>query len=278
MNRFLELIKKNLHLIVFFFLCFFSIFLILNNNTYLKSVAFNSSNGISGSLYKARHTVSRYFGLANRNLDLQKENKILREFSILNYSKKSTQTVQIEDTTYQLNYTFMDAEVIKNSINKKSNYLTLNRGEKDGVEMGMGVISPLGIVGTVKSVSANFCLVVSCLNTKEFGVPSSIDALQLNDGVLKWDGEDPAYISLEGISKFEKIEEGMEVVTGPFTRRFPEKTPIGVIEKISIPPNKALYDIKVKLSTDFKKVNEVYIVKDLFKEEMDTLEETGDEK
>lgn len=272
MNRFLELIKSNLHTIVFVFLCIVSILLIVNNNTYLKSVAFNSSNGASGTMYQMRHSVSRYFGLAKRNIDLQKENKELRELSILNYSKTGGKTVQIKDTSYQLNYTFMDAEVLKNSINKKSNYLTLNRGEKDGVKVGMGVISPTGLVGIVKSVSNRFCLVVSCLNTEEFGVPSSIEALQLNDGVLKWDGEDPSFISLIGISKFEKIKEGMEVVTGPFTRRFPRKTPIGVIEKITIPQNGAFYEIKVRLSTDFKKVNEVYIVKDLFKEEMDSLE------
>ncbi len=227
MNKFIELIKKNLHFIVFAFLCIISIFLIVNNNTYLKSSAFNSSNKVSGSFYNSRNSISKYFGLAKRNRELQQENSKLRELSILNYTKLTDSVYRIKDSVYDLNYSFISAEVIKNSINKKSNYLTINRGRKDGVKRGMGVISPVGIVGMIKSVSENFSLAVSCLNTEEFGVPTSIVDINLNDGVLKWDGEDINYISLEGISKFEKIEENMKVVTGPFTRRFPKQTEIG---------------------------------------------------
>lgn len=272
MNKFVELIKKNLHLIVFAFLCIISIFLIANNNTYLKSSAFNSSNSVSGSFYNARNSISKYFGLAKRNYELQQENRKLREFSILNYSKHTNKVYQIEDSFYTLNYSFINAEVVKNSINKKSNYLTLNRGKKDGVEKGMGVISPSGLVGKVKSVSNNFCLVVSCLNTEEFGVPTSIVGLNLNEGVLKWDGTDIGYVSLDGISKFEKIEENMKVVTGPFTRRFPSKTEIGTIHSFEKLKGEAFYDIKIKLNSDFKMLNEVYIIKDLYKQEIDSLE------
>ena len=271
MDKFIELIKKNLHFIVFTFLCIISILLIVNNNTYLRSSAFNSSNRISGSFYNSRNLISKYFGLAKRNKDLQQENRKLHELSILNYSKHTDSLYRINDSVYSQNYTYIIGEVIKNSINKKSNYLTINRGKKDGVAKGMGVISPVGIVGMIKSVSENFSLAVSCLNTEEFGVPTSIVDINLNDGVIKWDGEDINYISLEGISKFEEIAEEMKVVTGPFTRRFPKNTVIGTIHSFKKVKNEAFYDVKVKLASDFKRLNEVYIIKDLFKEEMDSL-------
>ena len=122
MDKFIELIKKNLHFIVFTFLCIISILLIVNNNTYLKSSAFNSSNRVSGSFYNSRNLISKYFGLAKRNRDLQQENRKLHELSILNYSKQTDSLYRINDSVYSQNYTYIIGEVIKNSINKKSNY------------------------------------------------------------------------------------------------------------------------------------------------------------
>ena len=110
------------------------------------------------------------------------------------------------------------------------------------------------------------------MNTEEFGVSSTILPLGINDGVLKWQGLDPRVISLEGINKFEKLKKGMKVVTGPYSRRFPKESNIGTIKSIKTPLNGAFYDLEVELSTNFKTVREVYVVMDVYEEELKQLE------
>jgi rod shape-determining protein MreC len=46
-------------------------------------------------------------------------------------------------------YTFVDGEVVFNSINRRNNYFTINRGRRDGVFPQMGVMAPRGIAGIV---------------------------------------------------------------------------------------------------------------------------------
>ena len=41
----------------------------------------------------------------------------------------------------------IEAEVINNSLRKRKNYITINKGSIDGIEEGMGVISNSGVVG-----------------------------------------------------------------------------------------------------------------------------------
>ena len=69
---------------------------------------------------------------------------------------------------------------------KRNNFLTLNKGSKDGIRIGQGVIINDGIVGIVKSVSQNYSLVISILNKK---TNVSIKFKKNNYvGSLKWNG------------------------------------------------------------------------------------------
>jgi rod shape-determining protein MreC len=42
-------------------------------------------------------------------------------------------------------YTFVDGEIVFNSINRRNNYFTINRGRRDGVFPQMGVMAPKGL-------------------------------------------------------------------------------------------------------------------------------------
>ena len=59
----------------------------------------------------------------------------------------------------------LSAKVINNSIFKRNNYLTINKGKKHGVEDGMGVISTNGVIGIVHSTSENYALIISILKS-----------------------------------------------------------------------------------------------------------------
>ena len=64
------------------------------------------------------------------------------------------------------NYNFIVAQVINNSVSNSHNYITLNKGSRDGLHSEMGVVDQNGIVGIVNAVSDNFAVVISLLNPK----------------------------------------------------------------------------------------------------------------
>ena len=50
-------------------------------------------------------------------------------------------------------YRIFKANVIKNSLNKADNYITLDRGSSDGIRPEMGVVDANGVVGIVYKTS-----------------------------------------------------------------------------------------------------------------------------
>ncbi|MCZ2131082.1 MAG: rod shape-determining protein MreC [Bacteroidia bacterium] len=195
------------------------------------------------------------------------ENLYLRGFLKENFYMQTKDTFYINDTLYKQHYVYVPASVIGNSVDKENNFLTLNKGKSAGIEKGMGVFGPDGIVGVVEDVSDNFCLVMSILNARAIVSPK-IKELNLSQGKLIWGNRSPYYAYLEGINRYEKVHAGQRVVTSPYSKNFPENIPIGVIEDVKEIDGSFL-KAKVRLSTSFSQLREVYIVKDLFKAEFE---------
>ncbi len=61
-------------------------------------------------------------------------------------------------------FNFVKAEVLDNSVSLTRNYITLNKGSKDGIIEEMGVVGTSGIVGKIKSVSDHFSIASSILH------------------------------------------------------------------------------------------------------------------
>jgi len=267
MGSVLQFIKTYLHLILFIVLQVFCLFTIINFHAFHKTHYFNTSNRITGSIQEFINGVNFYRNLKENNRSLVEENLYLRQFLKENYYIQPKDTFFVNDTFFRQRYQYVSATVIGNSVDKENNYLTLNRGKDAGVEKGMGVFGPDGIVGVVEDVSSNFSLVMSMLHSKAIVSPK-VKELNLSQGKVKWDNRNSYYVYLSGINRYEKVEIGQLVVTSPYSKNFPENIPIGVVEEVKEIDGSFLR-VKLKLSTSFSQLREVYVVKDLFKEELD---------
>ena len=175
------------------------------------------------------------------------------------------------DSTVIPQFEYISAKVINNSIRRVNNYLTINKGSADGVEPGMGVIGSWGIVGKVRATSRDFSTVYSILHS-DMLVSSEIK----RNNVLcttTWTGEDPMYADLLYVPRHIKILKGDTVVTSGYNAIFPENEPIGVIDNFWINENETFFHVKVKLATDFRTLSYVYIIKNKFRAEKDSLEQ-----
>lgn len=256
----------------FFFLIFFgaSFLLIIQNNAYQRATAFNSSNQIVGNMYYYVNEYTKYFHLGEANDFLAQENASLRQRLAQSQYDNRSEEVHVEDSINQQRYNYIVARVINNSIRQKSNYITIDKGSLMGIESGMGVISPQGVVGIVLNVSPHFATIQSLLHP-DTRISATLDTINAF-GSLVWGGKviDHTKAQLLDIPNHVTVQPGQKVVTTGYSL-FPSHVPVGKVISSGMSGDSFL-DIEVELDTDFSTLQYVYVVKDKMADEKDGLE------
>jgi rod shape-determining protein MreC len=260
----------------------FALYLVTHNKKQ-NEIYQSSANRITGFFYDNFSSVQKYLSIQELADSLAKENAELRtqlESSKyvavqqrgvvrfpLDTSTIRPDTAQKKDVMQQ--FTYMAAEVIKNSIARQDNFLTVNRGSLHGVKQGMGVISPDGIVGIVTNVTPHYSQVMSILNKR-----ASITAMLRRNrffGSLVWHSNNPRVMTLESIPKYAEITKGDTIITSGFSEIFPGELKIGRVTDYRIENGSNFFTIDVELWNDLSNIRYVYIIENKLIEEMKTL-------
>jgi rod shape-determining protein MreC len=254
----------------FLLLELFCSWLIIENNQYQGAQFFNSSNSFVASVNGFSKNLNDYFFLREVNRVLAEENTALR--------KQLEQQIQLAqfpdsisvDSAVVNRFDFVSAKVVNNSVDRFTNFLTIDIGESRGVKPGMAVISPVGAIGKVKMTSEHFSVVISLLN-----IDLMISGRMKRTGyfgTIKWDGTSADYTSFEFIPRHVKPIVGDSIVTSGYSGVFPEGILIGTIAEVDLKQESPFYDLKVKLAQDFRKLSYVSVVKSNLLHELDSLE------
>ena len=150
--------------------------------------------------------------LVSLNL-LKNDNKRLREILSLQNSSN-------EDK--------ISAAVISRKTGSWWRQLILNKGSKDGVEIGSTVLGPGGLLGRVNHTSL-FTSSVILLTSPESKVGVWVDRIQIN-GLLVGLGDDSPSLIL--YSKDADIKVGDFVSSSPASTLLPPNIPIGIVQSI----------------------------------------------
>ena len=250
-------------LILFLILEVTSIFLVVSNQEYQKSVFLSSSNNVVSGMYEVSNSVVEFFKLRAANDNRSEENTALKNEIILLKNELATLEPHQKDSVHfrippEMEYEFISAKVINNSTNKLQNYITLNKGLRDGIKVDMGVVSDEGVVGIVKVVSTKYAVVIPVLNEK---IKINCKFKKSNySGPLQWSGEDYRYANLKDIARHVEFSLGDSLITSGFTNTFPEGIPVGTIEDFKIKESDAYYNIKVKLAVNFRTLSHVKVI------------------
>ncbi len=270
MRPLIQFLFKYYNFFLFLLLEFFAILIIYQNSYYQQSSILSAANAISGGIYGFSSGITDYIGLKSINKTLADENAHLLSLQKSSFIKTNNKVFVVNDTLYQQQYTYLSAKVISNTANRANNYLTLNKGLKQGIKKNMGVISSQGIVGIVKDVSENFCSVTSLLHSK-----TKISAkIKKNDnvGTIIWKGDDYRVVTLKDVPAHVKISVGDTIISSGYSMMFPEGILIGSIYSYEINKGKDFYEIRVKLFNDFNNISYVYVINNLMKDELNELE------
>lgn len=265
MNVLFQFLFKYRTFLVFVLLEGLCFWIIVKSNSYHSAAYFTSSNRLSASVFNSSQEIKDYFSLREKNQYLAEENARLRQLILLTGDSTTIDTT-LPDTTISKG---IAAKVVDKSIFFRNNYLTINKGSLDGVKPKMGVIGTKGIVGQVKNVSSNYSTVVSLLHSKSLisATHNKSDALC----TVVWKGEDPLFANLEFLPRHISLSVGDSIKTSGYNSIFPDDQLIGVIEELSLDDAATFYTATVRLSSDFYKLEYVYLLEIPGKVEIDSL-------
>lgn len=221
--------------------------------------------------------VNAYFHLRETNERLAHQNEsLLNQLRSNDQWPDSTQRL-VTDTSFAdsarqyRQYVWRGARVVGQTASLQNNYITLQRGERQGIRKEMGVISPEGIIGTVVNTSPNFSVVMSVLH-RQFRVSAKIKKTG-EIGMVQWDGSSPLYVLMTNVPKSVSIAKGDTVVTSQYSYLFPQGMMVGTVREVINEPSSNFYTIRLKTGADFFKLDYVYVVENLQQEEQKQLEE-----
>ncbi len=125
----------------------------------------------------------------------------------------------------------ISAAVISRKTGSWWRQIILNKGSRDGVEIGSIVVGPGGLLGRVKNTSL-FTSSVRLLTSPESKLGVWVDRIQVN-GLLVGSGND--YPNLVIYSKDADIKVGDFVSSSPASTLLPPNIPIGIVKSIEEP-------------------------------------------
>ena len=150
----------------------------------------------------------------------------------------------------------VSAAVISRKTGSWWRQIIINKGSKDGVQIGSTVIGPGGLLGRVNDTSL-FTSSVRLLTSPESKVGVWVDRAQIN-GLLVGLGDDSPRLIL--YSKDADIKAGDFVSSSPASTLLPPNIPIGVVQSVD-EPFKATKTAKISLLAKPHAIDWVQILK-----------------
>jgi rod shape-determining protein MreC len=239
-------------------------------NSFQKATFISSTNQVTGNIYARVNEFESYLNLQYDNERLARENAELRNQLKSSFYVDTLAKHKVNDTVFKQQYEYTLAKVINNSVNKRDNYLTIDRGSKEGIAKGMGVICGEGVVGVVLYVSDHLALVQSLLH-KDTRLSAMLADNKAIGSIIWGDNLDPHRAQFINVSNNIKPHIGEQVVTSDYSL-FPAGIPIGKVVDLHTKSGGFFLNMEVGLSVDFSKLQYVNVVSNRFAKEQAGLE------
>ena len=275
-------IRRHFNFLFFLVLQIIALSFLFRFNKYHEAAFLSVSTELTGRINERYNTVEYYFQLKKTNEALVQENLRLRQQLKENYEGPDSLRRMIYDTIKTdsgktlLKYRILEAKVVNNSTMFQANYLTIHRGFDQGIRPNMGVIGPQGIVGSVVNVSANFATVQSVLHN-QFRYVAKLKKTG-ETGTILWDGQNPQFVTMRGITKSVSVGVGDSVVTTQLSSLYPANIMVGIVAEIIPDASSNFYTLKLRTATNFSTIEYAYVYDNLQYDEQKKLEDSTRKK
>jgi len=269
MIKFILFIKRIYIVVLFILMEALAMHYYAHSTSYTKARMLSVSNIAVGGIYGLLAELNAYFSLGSENRMLVEE--IARLQNAL-AARRDIPAAMPGDTLASglTSYVYTSARVINNSISQQENYLTIDRGSRDGVESNMAVVTPDGkMVGYTMECSEKYAVCMSVLHTgfRTSGKVKGGDFF----GSVYWNGLDHTHVTLSEIPKYATLNRGDTIVTTNYSSIFPQGIVIGTIEGWEL-NNATFFDVDIKLAAQLSKLKEVVLIRYMDASERTSLE------
>lgn len=260
--------------LLFVLLAGISLVLLFNFNDFQQSVYLTSANSVCASVHEVRSELTGYIGLREENRKIEATNAALKA-KVMELERTLQATRELVPDTATLipqpeRFNFIVASVLNSGTGHARNYITINKGTRQGVKPGMGVINSSGMVGIINVCGRNTSRAISVLNTgQNFSVKVEGTSYV---GILSWFQGDPTVAYVENIPRHARFTKDAMVVTSGYSTSFPEGIPVGRVVSRVKGRSSNYFTLKIKLIPDFRHLQTVWIINDIYKAELDTLQ------
>ena len=259
MQNLLKILLRYSNFLVFIALEVAAFLLFSWNNAYPRSSVLSTANNAIAWQHEQISEIESYFSLRSQNERLAAENAALRN------QISSMDSARTGDIIH-----YVPAKVVQMTTDGLHNYLTINRGSKDGICRGQGIRNEDGVVGIVRTVGRNYSVVLPIINTNT----NLSCRFTKNDyiGTLQWDGKDSRFAQLADVAAHMVVNPGDTIITSGLSPVFPEGIPVGIVENNILEEGDSYYTIRVRLYTNFKRLKYVEVVQNAAQNELEELE------
>ena len=272
MQKLLYFIRKSAVAVVFVVLEIIAISCYAKSTPYTQAKLLVWSNNVVGYVHSLFAGVSNYFALREENERLT-EHIVLLENRIKAMEEFVPEDQVMVDGVLK-KYEYLSANVIASTTNRSRNFITLNKGYRDGVSAEMAVMTPDGAaVGVIVECSDNFAVAQTLLNV-DFRV-SGVLARDGSHGSITWSGDDIQMVDFVELSKYADVMAGDMIHAAGFSQIFPKEAVIGHVESAELAHNGASYNCKVRLSADMGRLYNVILVRNTNSGEIRQLEDSS---
>ncbi len=135
--------------------------------------------------------------------------------------------------------------------------LVIDRGQRDGLKLGMPVVSVLGVVGRIFEIGNNTSKVV-LLSDPSFSVAALVQRTR-ESGLLT--GSLGGLCRLSYLTDKADVKVGDRIITSKLSTAFPEGILIGIVEDVQASENSHTVECLVEPAVDLSQVEEIIVIK-----------------
>ncbi len=193
--------------------------------------------------------------LKEQNQELTMENQLLREDKM--EVRRLRSLLGFQDISLQ-KYEMVAARVIARSPNNWYRNIVIDKGSDSGIEKDMAVISPVGLVGRVASVSRDSAH-IDLITHREIAVGAIVQENRETQGIVEGLGNSNL-LRMVNIPYYSTIKPGNNIITSGLSESYPKGIDIGIVKEVELQPDGILLSALVEPAVSFDKLEEVLVV------------------
>ena len=197
--------------------------------------------------------------IISQNQKLKEENLNLKSQmqQIYRLESENKRLYELIDSKPKTENTYLFADIISTSKTLYKHQILINRGSRDGIELGSSIVNADGIVGHVirDQIFASEVLLISDL---EHAIPVEIVRTGLRT-IAVGTGEFNS-LRINTLPTNSDLKKEDIIITSGLGGRYPEGFPVGIVKEITAEAGNPFLEVEILPFANLKTINEVWVI------------------